>query len=119
MERSFARGTRLGFDRARWRGRAKVQIQECLSAAIRNIEVLLRYGHDPRRIGAGLQRIMGGLNPVRAIVSAKEGDCFRWLARLAILVDQVKLPESARPLPIMCFGQQAVKKRPRRFLFAS
>ena len=110
MERSFARGTRFGFDHARWRGRAKVQIQEYLSAAIQNIEVLLRYGHDPRRIGAGLQRIMGGLNQVRAIASAKEGDFFRWLARLVISVDQVKLSDSARLLPIMCFGQQAVKR---------
>lgn len=108
MERSFARGTRLDFDRARWRGRAKVQIQEYLSAAIQNIEVLLRYGHDPRRIGAGLQRIMGGLNQVRAIASAKAQDFFRWLARLVISVDQIKLSDSARPLPIMCFGQQAV-----------
>ena len=102
------KGYRFGFDHARWRGRAKVQIQEYLSAAIQNIEVLLRYGHDPRRIGAGLQRIMGGLNQVRAIASAKEGDFFRWLARLVISVDQVKLSDSARPLPIMCFGQQAV-----------
>jgi len=66
--------------------------------------------HDPRRIGAGLQRIMGGLNQVRAIASAKAGDFFRWLARLVISVDQVKLSDSARRLPIMCFGQQAVKR---------
>lgn len=92
MERSFARGTRFGFDHARWRGRNKVQIQEYLGAAIQNIEVLLRYGHDPRRIGAGLQWIMGGLNQVRAITSAKEGDFFRWLARLVISVDQLNCP---------------------------
>jgi transposase len=44
MERSYARGTWYGFDRARWRGLWRVQIQEYLIAAIQNIQVLLRYG---------------------------------------------------------------------------
>jgi len=44
MERSYARGTRYGFDRARWRGLWRVQIQEYLISAVQNIEVLLRYG---------------------------------------------------------------------------
>jgi transposase len=44
MERSYARGTRHGFDRARWRGLWRVQIQEYLIAAIQNIQVLLMYG---------------------------------------------------------------------------
>ena len=44
MERSFARGTWYGFDRARWRRLWRVEIQEYLIAAIQNIEVLLRYG---------------------------------------------------------------------------
>jgi transposase len=44
MERSYARGTWYGFDRARWRGLWRVQIQEYLIAAIQNIRVLLRYG---------------------------------------------------------------------------
>ena len=49
MERSFARGKRYGFDRARWRKLWRVKIQEYLVAAIQNIEVLLRYGNQPRR----------------------------------------------------------------------
>jgi transposase len=49
MERSYARGTRYGFDRARWRGLWRVQIQEYLIAAIQNIEVLLRYGEQPKK----------------------------------------------------------------------
>jgi transposase len=49
MERSFARGERYGYDRARWRGLWRVQIQEYLISAIQNIEVLLRYGGQPRR----------------------------------------------------------------------
>jgi len=49
MERSFARGTWYGFDRARWRRLWRVQIQEYLVAAIQNIEVLLRYGERPKK----------------------------------------------------------------------
>lgn len=54
MERSFARGTRYGFDRARWRGLWRVQIQEYVTAAIQNIQVLIRYGKNPRKTGAGV-----------------------------------------------------------------
>ena len=49
MERSFARSTRYGFDRARWRGLWRVQIQEYLVCAIQNIQTLIKYGHDPRQ----------------------------------------------------------------------
>ena len=49
MERSFARGTRYGFDRARWRGLWRVGIQEYLISAIQNIQVLLKYGHPLKR----------------------------------------------------------------------
>ena len=49
MERSYARGTRFGFDRARWRGLWRVQIQEYLISAVQNIEVLLRYGSYLKR----------------------------------------------------------------------
>jgi hypothetical protein len=44
MERSYARGTWYGFDRARWRGLWRVQIQEYLVSVVQNIQVLLRYG---------------------------------------------------------------------------
>jgi hypothetical protein len=49
MERSFARGKRYGFDRARWRGIRRVEIQQYITAAIQNIEILIRYGKDPRK----------------------------------------------------------------------
>ncbi len=49
MERSFARGTRYGFDRARWRGLWRVQIQQYLISTVQNIEVLLRYGSYLKR----------------------------------------------------------------------
>ncbi len=44
MERSYARGPRGGFDRARWRGFWRVLIQEYLVSAVQNIQFLLRYG---------------------------------------------------------------------------
>lgn len=46
MERSFARATRYGFKRARFRRLWRVQIQEYLTAAIQNIMVLLSYGKN-------------------------------------------------------------------------
>jgi len=49
MERSFARGTRYGYDQARWRGLWRVQIQEYLIASIQNLQVLLKYGGQPTR----------------------------------------------------------------------
>jgi transposase len=59
MERSFARAKRFGFDRARWRGRWRVAIQEYLTAAIQNIEVLIRYGRNPRRSMAAILTELG------------------------------------------------------------
>ena len=43
MERSFARATRYGYKRARWRRLWRVEIQEYVTAAIQNIMVLLRH----------------------------------------------------------------------------
>jgi hypothetical protein len=49
MERSFARSVRYGFGRARWRGLWRVRIQEYLTAAIQNIQILMKFGIDPRK----------------------------------------------------------------------
>jgi transposase len=60
MERSFARGTPYGYDRARWRGLWRVQIQEYLISAIQNIQVLLRYGDQPKQcLSVVVNRIKG------------------------------------------------------------
>jgi hypothetical protein len=48
MERSFARATRYGFDRARWRGLWKMQIQEYLTCTIQNIQVLVEKTARPK-----------------------------------------------------------------------
>lgn len=47
MERSYARSTRYGFDRARWRGLWKMAVQEYLICAIQNIETLIRCAMKP------------------------------------------------------------------------
>lgn len=52
MERSYAHGTRYGFDRARWRGLWRVQIQEYLVAAVQNINILVRNVKEQRKAAA-------------------------------------------------------------------
>ncbi len=47
MERSFARATRYGYKRARWRRLWRVEIQEYLTASIQNMMVLLRHIKEP------------------------------------------------------------------------
>ncbi len=73
MERSFARGIRYGFDRARWRGLWRVQIQEYLISAIQNIEVLLRYGEQPKKsmsvmVNELKEAIKRGIRPISGMV---------------------------------------------------
>ena len=47
MERSFARGTRYGYKRARWRRLWRVQIQEYLTSSIQNIMIIVRHIKEP------------------------------------------------------------------------
>jgi transposase/uncharacterized protein (UPF0179 family) len=54
MERSFARATRYGYKRARWRRLWRVQIQEYITAGIQNIMVLLANAKRPAA-GAKIQ----------------------------------------------------------------
>jgi hypothetical protein len=58
MERSFARAQRYGFKRARWRRLWRVEIQEYITAAIQNIETLIRHGKNPRKATAVAMGIM-------------------------------------------------------------
>jgi len=52
MERSFARGMRYGFDQARWRGLWRMRIQEYLTCAIQNMQVLIAYASKPKKAAA-------------------------------------------------------------------
>ena len=74
MERSYARGTRYGFDRARWRGLWRVQIQEYLISAVQNIQVLLRYGSYLKRSpSAMMEQIKGAMTrEIRSFSDFKE-----------------------------------------------
>jgi transposase len=74
MERSYARGTWYGFDRARWRGLRRVQIQEYLIAAIQNIQVLLRYGsYFKRSPSVMMEQIKGAMTrDIRSFLDFKE-----------------------------------------------
>jgi transposase len=49
MERSFARSTRYGFDQVRWRGLWRMRIQEYLTCAIQNIQVMINHVFKPKR----------------------------------------------------------------------
>jgi transposase len=81
MERSYARGTRYGFDRARWRGLWRVQIQEYLICAVQNIEVLLRYGSYLKRspsvmmeqIKGAVTREMRSFSDLKRLINSKIG----------------------------------------------
>ncbi len=49
MERSFARSVRFNFDRSRWRGLWKVNIQEYLVSTIQNIQTMIRNIPGPKK----------------------------------------------------------------------
>jgi hypothetical protein len=81
MERSYARGTWYGFDRARWRGLWRVEIQEYLISAVQNIQVLLRYGSYLKtcpsvmmdRIKGAMRRDIGSFLDYTELVKSKIG----------------------------------------------
>jgi len=74
MERSFARATRYGFKRAKWRRLWRVQIQEYLTSAIQNIMVLLSYGKEKGTANAGkltfksTKKFFACLNPLSLMI---------------------------------------------------
>jgi len=56
MERSFAQSKRYGFDRARWRGLWRMQIQDYLTCAVQNLQVLIKQAGRPRKWAAARAR---------------------------------------------------------------
>jgi hypothetical protein len=72
MERSFARSKRYAFDRARWRGLWRMQIQDYLICAIQNIQVLIKHAGRPRKWAAARAwavetSFIQALSPLRAV----------------------------------------------------
>jgi len=74
MDRSYARGTWYGFDRARWRGLWRVQIQEYLISAVQNIQVLLKYGSYLKRSpSVMMEQVKGAITRgIRSFLDIKE-----------------------------------------------
>jgi hypothetical protein len=75
MERSFARGTRYGFNQARWRGLWRMRIQEYLTCAIQNIQILIKYLTTPKKsIAAKALAVkasfMEAISPLIVVISA-------------------------------------------------
>jgi hypothetical protein len=73
MERSFARGTRYGFDQARWRGLWRMRIQEYLTCTIQNIQVLIKHVVKPKKSIAAIS-LVGTICSGRALLPAL-GQC--------------------------------------------
>lgn len=106
MERSFARATRYGFKRARWRRLWRVQIQEYLTAAIQNLMILLRnlkeHGHrealliDKRPSPIFLALIL--------YIEMLFAEIWKYIFTRRIIE-----PSFQSNLSKICFGQQAVK----------
>lgn len=69
MEGSFAdAANNYGFKRARWRGLAKMQMQNLMIAAIQNLGKLMRYGGCSRKTRAALMAIKDGLYDIKVIL---------------------------------------------------
>jgi transposase len=60
MERSFARGKRYGFDRSRWRGLWRMEIQELITCAVQNIQVMVNKAWQRPTAKANRQRTRNG-----------------------------------------------------------
>jgi transposase len=62
MERSFARATRYGYKRARWRNLWRVEIQEYLTAAVQNMMVFLRHVKEPKTVQGVIPPVLSGIH---------------------------------------------------------
>jgi hypothetical protein len=60
MERSFARGKRYSFDRSRWRGLWRMEIQELITCIVQNIQVLVNKAWQRPTAKANRQRARNG-----------------------------------------------------------
>jgi transposase len=81
MERSFARSTRYGFDQARWRGLWRMRIQEYLTCAIQNMQVLIARASKPKKAAAvrllNVQRTaIKTLGPLSLHLSLRQNEYF-------------------------------------------
>lgn len=94
MERSYARGTRYGYKRARWRRLWRVQIQEYLTSSIQNIMILIRHIKEPA--------------PALGMVQAKPGllNAYLRLQELFFCFKEVITDSINCLFEFRCFGSQ-------------
>jgi transposase len=96
-ERSFARSTRYGYKRARWRRLWRVQIQDFLVAAIQNIVVLINHS-------------MSTLSKNNTPIARVEGLFYALLTKARLFLVSYLAPlNSIVPAFMKQFGQQPVK----------
>lgn len=99
MERSFARSKRYGFDKARWRGLWRMQIQDYLTCAIQNIQVLIGQAGKPRKWAAATASApKRSFLPLRSPLTAPLPDLVSWFSylRSVILSKELAVLSSSR-----------------------
>jgi hypothetical protein len=57
-----AKIVRTGYDRSRWRGLWRNQVQEYMTAAIQNIEAIIRYAKGPGKAVMAVSLIGNGIS---------------------------------------------------------
>ena len=92
MERSFARAKRYGYDRARWRGLWRMRIQEYLTCAIQNIQVLVNYGTMPKR------PLAMALNPVKKALTKATHLTFVLMSNLIHQIERALPVDTMNPI---------------------
>jgi transposase/uncharacterized protein (UPF0179 family) len=87
MERCFARSKRYGYDRARWRGLWRMRIQEYLTCAIQNIQVLVKYGVLPKKpVAMALSPVKNALTKVINLAFAAMNNLIHRIKRILPVV---------------------------------
>lgn len=77
IERSFAKSTRYGFDQARWRGLWRMRIQEYLTCAIQNIQVMINHIFKPKKSAVSMAMAIRSYTARRLFVLFEAiSDCF-------------------------------------------
>jgi transposase len=92
MERSFARAKRYGYDRARWRGLWRMRIQEYLTCAIQNIQVLVNYGTMPKR------PLAMALNPAKEAITKATNLAFVSMSNLIHRIERALPGDIMNPI---------------------
>jgi transposase len=90
MERSFAKATRYGYKRARWRRLWREKVQNYLICTIQNIMVLVRHARQRASPAVAVVLLkanaMKGRNPPSGLMMYDSGKVFSWSDRAPVPV---------------------------------